>query len=768
MKNRTTIALLVLFFGGLLALWLAELARVPTPEELRRRAGRVLPELLDVPPSEVGRVEISGGEAPLSFRREGEGWSLVEPPDAPADPSRVDALIEALRALPRPANARPLEGPPKEYGLDPPVRTIRLYKDGASQPLATLEVGKALGSGRYVRAAGRPDVEVVDALPLATVDQPLADWRDHAVFRLPGFKVDELEIVGDGRTIQARREGDRWQLLRPIRAPGDTPRIESLLGGLTSLRIAPGAEGFVAESVEDFEKYGLDEPAWRVTLRSLAGGEGRDDVLLVGDPVPDHSGRFYARRGGSDGVIAIEGRGLARLGEDAHVLRSRRVAVIDPSRVTRIRVESGGVVHEILRDGREWTLGEPSRAPADPALVHALLGELNALEAFDLLDPEAAPEPGLARPSAVVSVWEEDESGEPDVRLTLGRRNGAARTLYARAEGDPAVLALPIDALDEDFRDPLAFIEHQVVTQPSPSRGLTLRREGRTFRLLAPPASPRDYASWKLAEPVRAAVDPEAVGLLDAVAGNVRAERVVEVGTPDRARFGLDEPWAVLSQQTAPGVEAAPPLVVGDPVPDGGGSRYAMVEGRDLVFTLPPATVAILGSELHRRRVFEFGPEQVERLVLARPGRVQGFRHASRPFTGGLEWVPERGTDVADVAVADLDLLAGALGRFLTPRFVQYEGPFPPEACLETPVLGLTLELSGGLGRRFLRVGAESDEGNRYATAEEGTTGAVFLLPTDRDLPWAPLLPGAPETPGGAPGRAELPADPFAGEPDGP
>ena len=47
MSSRTTYVLLFLFFAGLLGLWWADSARVPTSEQRRRMSGRVLPELIE-------------------------------------------------------------------------------------------------------------------------------------------------------------------------------------------------------------------------------------------------------------------------------------------------------------------------------------------------------------------------------------------------------------------------------------------------------------------------------------------------------------------------------------------------------------------------------------------------------------------------------------------------------------------------------------------------------------------------------------------------
>src|SRR5262245_58377343 len=109
MNNRTIPVLLALFFGGLGALWLAERARVPTSDEARARSRRVLPELIDVAPADVHRVEVSGGDQTLVFERRGDDWRMTSPHDAWADRPQLDGLLTSLKILPRPIDAAPLK-----------------------------------------------------------------------------------------------------------------------------------------------------------------------------------------------------------------------------------------------------------------------------------------------------------------------------------------------------------------------------------------------------------------------------------------------------------------------------------------------------------------------------------------------------------------------------------------------------------------------------------------------------------------------------------
>jgi hypothetical protein len=781
MKNRTVVALFVLFFAGLTALWVAELRKVPSSEKQAILEARVLPDLYDIPAPEIHRVEIVGGETDLVLERRGEGWWMRRPVDAAADAGRAEALVQSLKNLPRPVEGKALEGPPSEYGLEPPSRTIRVFGKDSREPLAVLEVGKSIRDGLYVRSGKGGQVEVVDPLPFAAVEKPASAWRDRDLFRIPTFQVSGLKAEGSGRTLAVRREGDRWRLTAPIEAPAMTPRIEGLIGGLTSMRVIDDPAGFAADDVKDFAPFGLDAPAWVITL---SGSPKSSPVVIhIGKPAPGRPGTYYARRADDASVLIVEGGVVPELEDDPHAFRSRRAAELNPARVDFIRIQAGGVTHELARGPGGWRIRQPIEGQADVAAIADLVNELNRVEATALLEEKEVSNSGLAKPEAVLEVWEgglsdkkagEDSKeaasgpeGEPALRLTLGRRNGVARVVYARADGDPAILALPLDALKRPFGDRLAFLDHQILRQSAPAREITLSRGAQTIALAASEA-PRDYAKWRMVRPVEAAVDPQTVKLLDALMENLRAERLVEQGTPDKRAYGLDEPWVVLTRSSVParpgGREAESVLVVGSEVPDGGGSRYAMVEGQNVVFTIGPETLKVLDSEPRERRVLEFPPNRVERLVLRSPGLDREFRREAKALSGQSAWTPVAGTDMRGLDQSRLDQLVSALSTLRANRFAQYLGEFPPEAGLDAPRLSIEVELKGGLGSRRLRIGSRTADGLAYATTESEGSGPLFLVPDTGAEPWSALLPGPARA---TPASPELPENPFVSEPDG-
>jgi hypothetical protein len=777
MKDRSTYLLLVLFFSGLIGLIWAEYARIPTASQQRVMTGKILPELLDVKPAEVGRVEIDGGKERLAFERREGGWQMTAPLDALADKARVDGLVMNLRSLPRLPDVGTIEGPAEKFGLDRPARVVRLFKDGDKQPLATLEVGKAIGDHRYVRPSGG-GIELADARLLAAVDVPPVEWRERSLFVTAAFDVEALDARGPDRALEARRVEQKWRLIRPIRAPGDEAKIDGLLADLSALRVADGTAGFVADDVKDFAKYGLDKPSWVVEL--TAGEAPRRRAVHFGKAVPDQPGKVYARRADQDDVVVVEAKVLDALAADPHGLRSKKVADLAIPRVDYIRIEAGGQEHRLARGERGWRVLAPAPGMGDRQAIEGLLKGLNGLQFGELLESERVDRAGLDPPAMAIAVWEdgiagasEDRvaradlrpEGPPALSLQLGRPDLVRKLVYGRTEGDPAVMTLPTTAAQLVPEGSLAFRSRSIQSlDPRRLVGLTLVRGGRTIELAAPATGGENFRQWRMTAPVRAPVEGEVVGRIVGLLSGLRAESLVRESAGDLKTFGLDAPVLSVSWKLRPGGPASASseegtvgdegtLRVGAEVPGHAGSRYAQVAGQSTIFTLGPRWLEILEAEPRDHTVFRFALPQVTRLILRGPGRTVALARQPKSLGGAEAWVPEPGSDATGIDLPGIEPLLTMLSALKTTRFLQYEGPFPAEAGLDAPALTVEVELSGGFGTRQLRLGRPGPEASRYATADPGRTGAVFLQPMLTWERWVRALGGP---------ASELPADPFA------
>jgi hypothetical protein len=775
MKSQSTSILLVLFFASLVGLWWADFARIPTRQKIEQMSGRILPELIDLKPDDLRKIEILGGPEPLVFERQdqekGNGWQMTSPMNVEADPSKVETLAYNLKELSRKPESAKLEVESSQFGLAPPERVIRLWGTKTSEPIASLDVGlesEALGR-RYVRATGSEGVEVVDSKALALLKLLPIRWRDHELFRVPSFEVDAVRLKNSAdQELKLRRGRDFWRVEAPIKALAAEAQVEGLIADLGSLRVS-GDSQFIANDVRypDLEKYGLRKPL--LTIEVDAGRSSRrrpPQILHVGKPVAGNDGQIYVRREGQDDVLAVDARVLKDLKIDPNAYRSSKVADLKLNRVNRIGVEQPSGGFELVRNGADWTIVRPSAFRTDRKAVEEFLKGLDKLETTIYRSPSSVPDSGLNASSMVLKVWEatdpREASGttepndEPALSLRIGRRDAARKVIYAQIEGDPTILALPDSANDFLPRSELAFRDHQVLSEEiEPIQRITLTGANRKFVLNSPPLKIDHLRmapmGWWMVEPVDEPADAPSVGALLSLLSGLRAESLVTESAPDLDQFGLKTPalsltWSRLPRFSMVDETPAPPypsgviplldrsLLVGSIVPGRSNQRFAKLSDRPLIFTIGASTIAVLDSEWRDHHVISFKPNHLKRLRFDWPTRSFAVEFSGQ--TDKQTWAFQGTVDAPNFDLTEVEKLVKAASNLSTARYVHHLGDFPAFAGLKAPRLSLRFELNDGTIPRTLRIGSSDGRGSVFATTEKAGSGAVFLLPEALVKPW--------------------------------
>jgi Domain of unknown function (DUF4340) len=775
-NSKTTFALLVFFFGGLLTMWGLDRAGVRTQWEETRRADRVLPDLVNTPAGEIRRLSIDRGDEHLVLARRDRGrWQMVEPVDVAAEPARVEALVRNVQDLRKSADAGTITGAADSFGLAPPAAIVRLYgteqaASGGDPPLATLEVGKVVGGQRYVRPVGGPGIEVVNARLLRELDLAKADWRQPSMVTVPTFQVESVKITRRGkpgtesREIRAERSPDgRWKLVAPVAAPANGPKVESLLAALGSLRVMDTPKGYVADNVKDFSPFGLARP--RITVELMAHGDKSPLILHVGDPVPDEPERAYVRQDDQDDVVIVNGGALTEIPDGPNPLRSQEVADIVPAAVTGIEIQTRSDLFKLDRVASGWELSSPRKEKADRQAVQSFIAQIDGLQTSEFLGPEKVPDPQLDPPVMTIRIRQAaplardadpsaagtDAGDRPALQLELGRHDIAKKTIFARVEGDRTILALPDTLMEVLPKNPYAFRDRTVLAEsPGSIRKLTIRHGSYTVEV-EPDKSGRPNA-WRMRLPVDAPADVAAVTeTLTALAG-LRAEEFTSVAVVDAKGpgYGLERPGIEVEWES----DGVHRLKIGAPVPRSL-NYFASVDGQPLVFLIGASTARLFESEFHDHRVLSFPAARAQRIVLRWPTRTVSLRRRPIEKRGQVEWGSEPGSDVDGIDLSRISSLVGTMSQLQTTRFLQYEGELPYAVGLLLPRLRVEVSLGDKGPNHLLRIGVQTDDGNVCGAVGSGESGPVFLLPA---APWNELIQSGDR-------YAPIPDNPFAPAP---
>jgi hypothetical protein len=759
--HRTTYSLLLLFILSLLAMWALDYFGVATDKERRLRDSLVLPSLVDTPQSRIRKVSIERGKERLVFERRGEGsvrWQMIEPVNAAADTSRVEALVHNLIELRLSLDSGAVTGPEATYGLDPPSAVIRVWADsesssvGADEPRAYLALGKTVRSLRYVRPGDSGAIQVADAKSLNLVDQPLEEWRDKLVMGVPTFQVSTVSITRGDATIRAERgRRGQWRITSPIVAPAENAKLESFLAAMAALRVTDGAKGFVADDVSDYTPFGLVKPQATVELTTTRASDP-PVVLHVGNAVARNPDRVYVRQGDQNDVVTVDAKPVSEIPQSAWALRSQKVADVDAAAVTEIEIKSKDLAFRIKKDLDGWMLTEPAQEMADAVQVQSLLRHLDALKTSEFFEAGKIRDPGLSPPAMTIRVRQSmpgsKSAEELALDLRIGKYDALRKVLYAQLANDPYVLTVPDTFVEALPKNRLAFHNHTIVTTgPADIKNLKVTRAGRTDEL--EPDNSGAPNRWRMRRPVEAAADTRTVTQALAVLTNLRASEFVADSRRQERLYGLDKPILEIAWRA----DRSHRLKVGGQVPRKP-AYFAVVDDEPYVFVLGADVLKPFEAEFRDHVVLNFPRAQAERLVLTWgwPPRDVNIRRRAPVAKGQPEWVDESGTDARGIDLSAIPALVKALSHLETLHYVQYDGEIPTYTGLTRPRLTVRVKLGSEEPDRVLRIGYLTNSLFVFATYGTETSGPVFLLPA---YSWDSLIQSGDRLP-------LLPANVFA------
>jgi hypothetical protein len=317
------------------------------------------------------------------------------------------------------------------------------------------------------------------------------------------------------------RQGDTWNLLRPVEWPANPHAVSTILN---DLRLLEHESSFnardLAKSGQSLTNYGLDKPRLKLEFRSGAGATAPTIKLELGD-ITKTGSRLYLRTLADDRIHVVS-RALAdSLALPLAQLRSDTLLTIPVFEARSLAVRSGAGAPIRLRresDHTRWTFETPIIARASKAEVELTINALNALHAAEF-NPTTAPEAlPVAAPALRVSLEGNNRRetlllGEPigPTAVPAGAATAPDVKLYAQLEGRAALFTVAVPAkLLEKLRDAqdrlrekrvLDFDATKVtaVTLTAPNQPpLTLQRD---------PAAPAD-SPWQVVRRTEAAAAP--------------------------------------------------------------------------------------------------------------------------------------------------------------------------------------------------------------------------------------------------------------------
>ena len=577
MKWKTTLVLLAIAIGLGVFIKFYDSKR-PGTEEAQREAQNVV----NFDRDKIDGVIIQNGDEKIEMHRRDNKWRLETPIKDQADSSLIDNLLSNLENWQKDATiaAKEIEADKKklnEFGLSRPKLRLRLLGESAP-PEILFGKDAALEGKMYVRFENSRETYLANQSIKKDVEKKADDFRDRKLTDLITAQVSRVVVKTPAGEMELQKEGDHWEIVKPLRARGDDQRIGDLLAQVTTARI----QQFVADDRGDLRPYGLAEPRGSITLFGQDDKQGQ--VLQIGRVPEKQPDQVYVRFSSRAFVYTLPKKTEEILNTRPNDVRDRHLVRIDTNVLDRITIDAPGKGKTVLaRKEENWTIASRNNAAANVSEVHRLIELFKNEQVTKFVEEVASnlPKYGLDKPQLQVTFSSfasentaETKAGErPFATVSFGKIDGDI--VYARLGDEPFIVSVRRGFPDQIFTDPLQWQELALFKfKPEQIHRFTVMTDKELS--LARGANNQ----WTLAKG-SGEIDQNNVQSLLNTLSVLHAVRWVGAATPSH---GFEKPLLTLTFTTSADDKALHKIIIGGPAGDG--MWFARTEEHEGVFVL--------------------------------------------------------------------------------------------------------------------------------------------------------------------------------------
>ena len=492
-------------------------------------------------------------------KRDGH-WYLTEPLAVRGDDQKYHELTRYVAEL---HYTRVVEEQPQSlepYGLATPRLEIQVTLKAPAKPL-TLRLGATnpTGGSYYAQAEGHAPIYLVSGVAKDVLDASLHALRDKIVLVFTPAEVQEIQLARgtDAPVVVQRQAEDTWRLTTPVSAKADAQQVRAMIQRLHDVKV----QAFIAEDATDLDSYGLQTPAWHVSLN--VGQDHAPLTLSLGKVDSERKG-VYAKRDEMAPVYLLPQELWDNLPKTATALRDKTLMKYEREHITHLEIQAPNERMVITSTGpRQYTIEQPVQTPGDGEAIYSLLWDIQDLKAKDFVaeTPDALDLYGLDAPRRRITVWEKAPAAQEATQyeLLLGAEAPDGQGVYARLGEGPVIYLvgntetqriMSKTAFDLRNKKLFAFTADKVqkIRLQYPAANFTIERHGNAWKLTEP---------QKQDIPQRWKVDHVLYEL-----STLEYAQIVADSPDDRSRYGLDVPQVQITMWQQDGSTLGP-LVVG-------------------------------------------------------------------------------------------------------------------------------------------------------------------------------------------------------------
>ena len=562
MRTRTTVVLLLLVVAVGAYIRFYESKR-PNTEEASRRAQNVI----NFDRDKIGGIGIQNGDERIELKRVDKKWRLESPVKDLADGSVVESLLFDLEDWKKEATitGKEIEADKNkmaDYGLAKAKLRLKLLGQQAP-PEILFGNNAALENRIYVRFENSKNVFLATENIKNAISKKPEEFRDRKLSDIIATQITRVALKTPAGEMELQKQGEHWQIVKPLRARADDQKVNDLLAQITTSRI----QQFVADDRGDLHPYGLAEPRGTVTIFTADDKQGQ--LLQIGGVPEKTKDQVYVRFTSRNFVYTLPKKIEEVLNTRPNDLRDRHLVRFDQNQLDRITIDAPGKDKTVLaRKGEVWTIANQNNAAANTGEVRRLIDLIAGEQVTKFVDDVASdlPKYGLDKPQLILTLSSfasentaETSAGEhPMATIAFGRIEG--ENVYARVGDEPFIVTARRAVLDNMFSSPLRWQDLAIFQfKPEQIHRLSIitdheRTIGR---------GPNNQWQWIVGN---GAMDTANVQSLLNTIASLRAVRWVGNDVPAQA---VAKPQLTITFTTSPDDKTIHKLIVGGPAGDG-------------------------------------------------------------------------------------------------------------------------------------------------------------------------------------------------------
>jgi len=219
----------------------------------------------------VREIWVDSKDKNYDFVKDKDRWTMVKPAPYKLDQDVMKGVENALLVMQPESEVEKNPADLAKYGLDKPDTKIRFKLDGGTEKTLLIGSQTSMSNIYYVKDSDSPEVYTLTLGTINTFTAPVSDFRDKTLLAVDLGKLKSFTFYKDGvKQFKVDDSGTgrvKWKVVEPVEEDTKGDIFNSIIRNVSQLKI----KDFIEDKASNMAQYGLDKPAYAVTLTDETG-----------------------------------------------------------------------------------------------------------------------------------------------------------------------------------------------------------------------------------------------------------------------------------------------------------------------------------------------------------------------------------------------------------------------------------------------------------------------------------------------------------------